>query len=54
MFATGTRQGDSVTFRYVECRNPQCRRRFFSKQDKPIIVREISDEEDGDVLQYGT
>lgn len=60
MFATGTRQGDAVTFRYVECRNENCRdesgnrRRFYSRQQKPVIVREIGDEDvDADVLQYG-
>lgn len=63
MFATGTRQGDSVTFRYVECRNSNCRdqsgnrRRFYSKQQRPVIVREVGDgDADGvvGVLQYGT
>lgn len=41
MFATGTRPGESVTFRYVECRNKACGRKFYSKQPPATIVREI-------------
>ena len=41
MFATGTRQGESVTFRYVACRNPNCGKRFVSKQTQATLVREI-------------
>jgi hypothetical protein len=43
MFAHGTRQGEQMTFRYVHCRNPQCGRRFMSKQPPATLVREISE-----------
>lgn len=44
MFATGTRQGEATTFRYVECRNKRCGRKFYSKQPPATIVREVGDE----------
>ena len=46
MFATGTRQGEQDTFRYVECRNQSCLRRFYSRQPPAIIIREIGDNTD--------
>lgn len=47
MFADGTRKHDTVTFRYVTCRNRSCNKRFLSKQLNARIVREIERGEDG-------
>lgn len=56
MFAAGTRQGESTTFRYVHCRNKSCGKRFMSKQPKPApatIVREIGgDDENASLRVY--
>lgn len=45
MFVDGTRPGEGVTFRYVVCRNQACGKRFFTKQQKAVIVREVTNEE---------
>lgn len=52
MFADGTRKHDSVTFRYVVCRNRSCGKRFMSKQAPATIVREI-EQEDGEPSNIG-
>jgi hypothetical protein len=44
MFANGTRSGDAVTFRYVQCRNKKCGKSFVSKQPPAVLVRETGDD----------
>lgn len=41
LFTNGTRHGESVTFRYLVCRNPSCGRSFQSKQPPATLIREI-------------
>ncbi len=53
MFANGTRKGESMTFRYVVCRNRSCGKRFLSKQPPATIVREIESDESSSSGQNG-
>ena len=46
MFVYGTRPGAEDTFRYVECRNSNCRRKFISRQQPAKLVREIGDDDE--------
>jgi hypothetical protein len=46
MFATGTRDGEAVKFRYVLCKKPRgCGRRFYSKQPPAVLIREIGSDD---------
>ena len=45
LFVTGTRQGEAVTFRYVDCRNTACGKKFFSKQPPATLIREVGVED---------
>jgi len=42
MFVNGTQSLRTLTYRYVVCRNPNCRKKFYTKQSNPEIVREIT------------
>lgn len=46
MFIDGVNRTDRDIVRYVECRNPKCRRRFVTHQQPAKIVRELTNSDD--------
>jgi len=47
LFVNGTRSTDQSIYRYVNCRNPNCRRGFLSKQPPATLIRETDDSSSG-------
>lgn len=47
MFVDGVNRTMHDIVRYVECRNPKCRKRFMSRQPPARLIREIGDDSVG-------
>lgn len=46
MFVDGVNRTDKEILRYVECRNPNCRKRFKSIQQPAKLLSEITEDDD--------